>query len=99
MHGVVRTDQEVRAGFRKLAGRREHQVADRAPVVALDALHVLAKRVRMHRDLRMVVDAQIPFALEADRAIAESSALRRYADDADVLGHQGSGGTSESAGA
>ena len=43
MDGVVRANQELRAGARQLARRREHQLADRGPVVTLDALHVLAE--------------------------------------------------------
>ena len=55
MNGVVRTDQKIGAGLRKLIGGREHQLAHAVPISVIDALHILAKRVRVHLNLRMIV--------------------------------------------
>jgi hypothetical protein len=63
------------------------QLADALPVVAIDALHVLAQRVRMHRHFRMIVRAHHLRAFDADRAIAERSTSGGTGDDADVVGH------------
>src|SRR5205814_10317154 len=62
--------------------RCEHQLADAFPIVAIDALHVVGKRRRMHRNLRMTIST-----FDADGPIAERSALGSAGDDSDVLDH------------
>ena len=89
MHGVDRSDQKIRASFGQLIRGREHQFGHAHPVVGIDALHVVGEVVAMHRNLRMMVQAEQLRAFQADGAIAQRSAFRAAGDDADVKGHSG----------
>ena len=84
---LFRLSEKIRANLRQLVRRRQHQLAHSLPVVAIDALHVLAQRVRMHRHFRMTVRAHQLRAFDTDRAIAERSAFGGAGDDADVVGY------------
>ena len=61
--------------------------ADAQPVTAVDALHVLGERVRMHRDLGMIVLTEQVCALHADSAVTQRCAFGGAGDDPDVLRH------------
>ena len=87
MDGVVGADQEVGADARELVRRGEHQLANARPVAAVDALHVIRERVRVHRDFRVGVRAEQRRALRADGPIAERRAFGGAGHDADVVGH------------
>src|SRR5450631_3876186 len=88
MYGVVGADQKIGADCRKLIGGREHEFTHTLPVAAVDALHVLGERVRMHRHLGMSVRAQKLRAFHADRAIAQRRTFSGASYDANVLGHE-----------
>ena len=85
MDGVVRADQEVRADLRELVRRGQHELADGRPVAAVDRLHVLRERVRVHRDFGMVVGAEQLRAFHADGPVAERGPFGGAGDDPDVL--------------
>ena len=80
--GIVGTNEEIRARRRELVCRREHQLTDAGPVPSIDALHVIGKRVRMHRDLGMGVRAEYPRRLPRrwsdSRAPRPRRSRRRY---------------------
>jgi hypothetical protein len=85
--GVVGADQEIDTDLRELVRGGEHQLAYARPVGAVDAFHVLGQRVRVHRDLGVIVRAEKLRALHADGPIAEGRAFGGAGNDADVLRH------------
>src|ERR1700681_1187135 len=89
MYGVVRADQKICAALSKLVGGGKHELADCAPVAAVDALHILGERVCVHRDFGMSVRSQKLRPFNADRAITERRTFGRAGDNANVLRHAG----------
>src|SRR5260370_22471500 len=87
MHGVVGTDQEIGTDFRELICGGEHQLTYTLPVVTVDASHVLGERVRVHRDLGMIVRAEKLHAFYADGPITKSCAFGGAGNNTDVAGH------------
>src|SRR5260370_41445638 len=87
MHGVVGTDQENGTYFRELICGGEHQLTFTLPVVTVDASHVLGERVRVHRDLGMIVRAEKLHAFYADGPITKSCAFGGAGNNTDVAGH------------
>src|SRR5438552_3549805 len=85
--GVVGANQEVGAYFCELICGGEHQLTYTPPVAAIDAFHVLGERVRVHRNLRMIVPAQKLCAFHADRPITKSSTFGGAGNNTDVVGH------------
>ena len=55
VNGVIRADQEIGADLRELVCGGESQLAHALPAIAVEALHVLGERVRVHQDLGMSV--------------------------------------------
>src|SRR5260370_23002120 len=86
MHGVVGTDQENGTYFRELICGGEHQLTYTLPVVTVDASHVLGERVRVHRDLGMIVRAEKLHAFYADGPITKSCAFGGAGNNTDVAG-------------
>src|SRR5260370_25889689 len=86
MHGVVGTDQENGTYFRELICGGEHQLTFTLPVVTVDASHVLGERVRVHRDLGMIVRAEKLHAFYADGPITKSCAFGGAGNNTDVAG-------------
>ena len=85
--GVVGADQEIGAGTLQFLRRGQHEIGDTLPVVAIDEVHVLAERVRVHGNLGMPVRAHQGRALVANGAIAERRALGAAGHDSNVEGH------------
>ena len=57
------------------------------PIAAVDALHVLAKGMRVHRYFRMSVRTQQLRTLDANRLVTECGALGGAGDNPDVQAH------------
>ena len=87
MHCVVGADQEIGTDFCEFICRREHQLTHALPISAVDALHVLAKRVRVHRDLGMIVGAEKLRAFHADGSITKRRALGGAGNNTNVVEH------------
>lgn len=87
MNRVVRTDEELRPGLCQLRSGRQHDLPDALPVVAVDALHVVGKRMRVNGELRMSMRAHACGSFAAQGPVAEGGALCGTGDDSDVLGH------------
>ena len=71
--GVVGLDQGIGTGIRELVCGGEHELTQPLPVAAVDAFHVLRKRVRTHRDLGMGVRTENLRAFHADRPITRAA--------------------------
>ena len=87
MGGVVRADQEIRAGPLERRHRTEQELADRLPIAGLHRTHVLGERDRVQRDLGVAVPPEERGALDAERPVAQRGALRADSHDPDVPGH------------
>ena len=85
--GVVRADQEIGTDLCEFICRGEHQRTHALPIPTIDALHVLAKRVRVHRDLGMIVGAEKLRAFRADGSITKRRALGGAGNNTNVVGH------------
>src|SRR4029453_7270568 len=77
----------MRLNLRGLGCRGEHQVAHAVPIIAIDALHVLGERARVHRDLGMIVRAEKIGALDTDGPIAEGGSFSGAGNETDVVRH------------
>jgi hypothetical protein len=86
--GIVRADQKIRADAFELIRGAEHEFRDSGPIAAVDALHVLAKGIRVYRHLRVSVRTQQLPTLDANRFVAKRGALGGASDDADVQRHE-----------
>jgi hypothetical protein len=58
MNSIVRADKHLGTRVHQLRRRQEQQLTDFIPSIVLDVAHVLCERVRMHRDLGVVVGAE-----------------------------------------
>jgi hypothetical protein len=91
MDGVVGADQQLGAGPAELVGRYEEEASRLVPPAPFDVAHVLGQRVRVQRDLGVIVGAEHRGSFRADRAIAQRGPLGAHRDDSHVLGvpHRG----------
>src|SRR5215813_5805082 len=90
MAGVIRTDSKVSAGPGYLTCAVSQQYAKCFPVACRNMSHVLGKRHRVHRDLRMIVLSEYGRCFQTDRAITQRSSLRTTSYDSDMLSHASS---------
>ena len=84
LSGQIRKSAPI---LRELICGGEHQFAHALPVAAIKAFHVLGERVRVHRDLGMIVRAEKLRAFHADGPITKRCAFGGAGNNADVLGH------------
>src|SRR5438270_10766688 len=85
---VVRADEKISADRRQFLCRREHQVADAGPIVAVDVTHVIRERMGVHGNFWMRVPAHQFSAFQADRTIAKRGPFRAASHDANMLSHK-----------
>jgi hypothetical protein len=88
MQRVVGADEKSGAAALQLLGRGEHEPGDALPVVAVDALHVVGQRMRVHRDFGVCMSAEKRRTLNTNGAIAKCRAFGGARDDPDVPGHK-----------
>jgi hypothetical protein len=53
--GVVGTDEKIGAYPGQLVGGGKHQLSDTLPIIAVNAFHVFGQRMRVHRNLGVIV--------------------------------------------
>ncbi len=87
MDCVVGADQEIGADFCEFICRGDHQLTHALPISAVDALHILGERVRVHRDLGMIVGTEKLRAFHADGSITKRRAFGGAGNNTNVMGH------------
>ena len=85
MRGIVRADEEVRAGRGELLRILREEGAQLGIVAALPRVEHQRHRAAGHGDFRVHVRAEPPDALEARGAEAQRRALEAVGEDADML--------------
>src|ERR1700722_18936528 len=85
--GCVRADEKTGADFGQFISGRQHQLPHTPPVIAVDTLHVVSQRVRVQRDLGMLMRPKQLRAFLADGTIAKRGAFRRAGNESNVLSH------------
>ena len=86
MSRVVRADQKLSARPHRNVRRCQQEPPRVLPAICFDVAHVLRQRIRMHRDLRMIVRTQQRCALDTYRPIAQRRAFSADGDNSDVPG-------------
>ena len=84
---VLSADQEIGTDFREFICRGEHQLTYVLPIAAVDVFNVLGERVRLHRDLGMIVGAEKVRAFHADGSITKRRAFGGAGNNTNVVGH------------
>jgi len=86
VRGIVRTDRELRAGFRNDLRFAQHEFGDPLIVAAIECGHPFAKGDTAERHLRMHVLAHEFLRVRGNFAKAQCRTLGAACHDADMLG-------------
>jgi hypothetical protein len=87
VNGVIGADEKIGASLYELISGGEHQLTYTLPIAAINALHILGKRMVVHRDLGVIVRAEILRALQADGSITERCTLCGAGNDTNMAWH------------